>query len=37
VVVAGLTLGRRRAKEVMVPRTRVAYLDLAHDMDRNRR
>ncbi|CAA9373343.1 MAG: Magnesium and cobalt efflux protein CorC, partial [uncultured Phycisphaerae bacterium] len=36
VVLAGLTLGDRRAKEIMVPRTRVAYLDLAWDMDRNR-
>ena len=36
VVLAGLTLGRRRAREIMVPRTRVAYLDLAWDMERNR-
>jgi len=36
IVLAGLTIGRRRAKEIMVPRTQVAYLDLAWDMDRNR-
>lgn len=36
IVQAALTMGRRRAKEVMVPRTKVAYLDATWDMDRNR-
>ena len=36
IVLAGLTIGRRRAKEIMIPRTKVAYLDLSWDMDRNR-
>ncbi|MDB5297029.1 MAG: hypothetical protein JWO31_3012 [Phycisphaerales bacterium] len=36
VVLAGLSLARRRAKEIMIPRTQVAYLDLTKDMERNR-
>lgn len=36
IVLAGLTIGRRRAKEIMIPRTKVAYLDLSWDMNRNR-
>lgn len=36
IVLAGLTIGRRRAKEIMIPRTQVAYLDLSWDMERNR-
>jgi CBS domain containing-hemolysin-like protein len=36
IVQAALLMGRRRAKEVVVPRTRVAYLDLHWTMDRNR-
>jgi CBS domain containing-hemolysin-like protein len=36
-VLNSLALGRRKAKEVMVPRTRVAYLDLSKSMDENRR
>lgn len=31
-----LSLGRRRAKQIMVPRVRVAYLDLKKSMDENR-
>jgi CBS domain containing-hemolysin-like protein len=36
IVQAALLMGRRRAKEVVVPRKAVAYLDLHWDMDRNR-
>jgi putative hemolysin len=36
IVLAGLSMGRRRAKEIMVPRTQVAYLDVNWDMHRNR-
>ena len=36
IVQAALLMGRRRAKEVVVPRRDVAYLDLNWDMDRNR-
>lgn len=35
-VLNALALGKRRAKEIMVPRVRVDYLDLAWDMARNR-
>lgn len=31
-----LSLGRRRAKQIMVPRVKVAYLDLKRSMDDNR-
>jgi putative hemolysin len=35
-ILAALSLGRRRATEIMVHRTRVAYLDLQWPMERNR-
>jgi CBS domain containing-hemolysin-like protein len=35
-VLNSLALGRRKAREVMVPRTRIAYLDLRKSMDDNR-
>ena len=35
-VLNSLALGRRRARQVMVPRTRVQYLDLRRSMDENR-
>ena len=36
-VLNSLALGRRRARQVMVPRMRVQYLDLRRSMDENRR
>lgn len=35
-VLNSLAVGRRKAKEIMVPRTRVALLDLRHTMEQNR-
>lgn len=34
-ILNALTLGKRSAREIMVPRVRVAYLDLKHTMDQN--
>jgi CBS domain containing-hemolysin-like protein len=36
-VLNSLALGKRRARQIMVPRMRVAYLDLRRSMDDNRR
>jgi putative hemolysin len=36
VILNALSLGRRPAKQIMVPRVRVAYLDLQRDMNENR-
>jgi len=36
VVLNALTLGARTAKQIMIPRVRVAYLDLTRSMDENR-
>jgi putative hemolysin len=36
-ILNALSFGRRRAKQIMVPRVRVAYLDLQRDMEENRR
>jgi magnesium and cobalt exporter, CNNM family len=36
-VLNSLALGRRRARQIMVPRTRVVYLDLRRPMEENRR
>jgi CBS domain containing-hemolysin-like protein len=36
-VLNSLALGKRRARQVMVPRMQVAYLDLRRSMDENRR
>lgn len=36
-ILNSLTLGKRRADEVMVPRNRVSYLDLAQTMTQNKR
>jgi CBS domain containing-hemolysin-like protein len=36
-VLNSLALGRRRARQIMVPRTRVVYLDLKRPMEENRR
>lgn len=36
VILSALTLDRRRAREIMVPRVQVAYLDLRRSMDDNR-
>lgn len=36
-VLNSLAIGNRRAKQIMVPRTRVAYLDLQRSMEENRR
>ncbi len=36
-ILNGLALGRRSAREIMVPRMRVAFLDLKKSMDDNRR
>lgn len=36
-VLNSLAIGRRKGREIMVPRTRVAYLNLAWSMDENRR
>jgi CBS domain containing-hemolysin-like protein len=32
-----LTLGRRTARQIMVPRSRIAYLDLTHSLEENQR
>jgi putative hemolysin len=36
-VLNSLTLGKRRARQIMVPRTKVVYLDLRRPMEENRR
>jgi CBS domain containing-hemolysin-like protein len=36
-ILNALALGRRRARQIMVPRVRVAYVDLKRPMDENRR
>jgi CBS domain containing-hemolysin-like protein len=36
IVLNSLAFGRRRAREIMVPRIRVASLDLTHSMEKNR-
>ena len=35
-ILSSLTIGRRKAREIMVPRVRVAHLDLRRSMDANR-
>ena len=37
IILNSLALGRRQAKEIMVPRVRVAYLDLQRSMEENRK